>query len=60
MDASNDLAEIWAAAISNLADGALTPQQRAFVALTKPLGLVENTALIAAPNPFTRDARGGT
>ena len=33
----------------------LTPQQRAFVALTKPLGLVEDTALIAAPNEFTKD-----
>ena len=30
-------------------------QQRAFVALTRPLGLVEDTALIAAPNDFTKD-----
>ena len=55
MDASTDLAEVWATAISSLSDGSLTPQQRAFVMLTRPLGLVEDTALIAAPNDFTKD-----
>ena len=55
VDANDDLAEIWATAISSLADGSLTPQQRAFVALTRPMGLVEDTALIAAPNEFTKD-----
>jgi chromosomal replication initiator protein len=50
-----DLAEIWAQAVATLADGTLTPQQRAFVGLTRPLGLVEDTALIAAPNDFTKD-----
>jgi chromosomal replication initiator protein len=46
---------VWAEVISNLSDGILTPQQRAFVALTRPLGLVEDTALVAAPNEFTKD-----
>ena len=55
VDASSDLAEVWATAIATLADGSLTPQQRAFVNLTRPLGLVEDTALIAAPNDFTKD-----
>jgi chromosomal replication initiator protein len=55
MDAPADLTEVWAKAIASLADGSLTPQQRAFVALTRPLGLVEDTALIAAPNEFTKD-----
>ena len=55
MDAPVDLTEVWAKAIASLADGSLTPQQRAFVALTRPLGLVEDTALIAAPNEFTKD-----
>ena len=49
------LDEVWAQAIAALADGALSPQQRAFVNLTKPLGLVGDTALIAAPNDFTKD-----
>lgn len=55
MDDSVDLAQTWAQAIATLADGSLTPQQRAFVNLTRPLGLVEDTALIAAPNEFTKD-----
>jgi len=55
VDGSGDLAEVWATAIGGLADGSLTPQQRAFVNLTRPMGLVEDTALIAAPNDFTKD-----
>ena len=49
------LVEVWTAALDSLADGTLTPQQRAFVAMTKPLGLVNDTALVAAPNEFTKD-----
>jgi chromosomal replication initiator protein len=55
VDATGDLTEVWATAIASLADGSLTPQQRAFVNLTRPMGLVEDTALIAAPNEFTKD-----
>ncbi len=55
MDAPGDLAAVWAQAIASLSDGSLTPQQKAFVKLTRPLGLVEDTALIAAPNEFTKD-----
>ena len=55
VDDPADLAEVWAQALSTLADGALTPQQRAFVSLTRPLALVEGPALIAAPNEFTKD-----
>jgi chromosomal replication initiator protein len=55
VDGAGDLAEVWATAIGGLADGSLTPQQRAFVNLTRPMGLVEDTALIAAPNDFTKD-----
>ena len=53
--ADADLTEPWARAVASLAESSLTPQQRAFVALTRPLGLVEGTALIAAPNDFTKD-----
>jgi chromosomal replication initiator protein len=55
VETTTDLADVWAKALDSLTDGSLTPQQRAFVALTRPLGLVEDTALIAAPNDFTKD-----
>ncbi len=46
--------EIWSQALGSL-DGVMTAQQRAFVGLTRPLALVEDTVLIAAPNEFTKD-----
>ncbi len=52
--AALDLAEVWARALESLGD-ALPPQQRAFVALTRPLAIIEDTALVAAPNEFTKD-----
>ena len=52
--ATPDLAEVWARALDSLGD-ALPPQQRAFVSLTRPLALIEDTALVAAPNEFTKD-----
>jgi len=55
VDQSTPLAQVWSAAVDSLTDGSLTPQQRAFMKLTRPLGLVEDTALIAAPNEFTKD-----
>ncbi|MDD2858073.1 MAG: hypothetical protein PHU75_05290, partial [Candidatus Nanopelagicales bacterium] len=55
MDETRELADVWPEVLATLAEGALTPQQRAFVALTRPLGLVEGTALVAAPNDFTKD-----
>jgi chromosomal replication initiator protein len=55
VDDEIDLTEVWTRAVSTLTDGSLTPQQRAFVALTRPIGLVGDTALLAAPNDFTKD-----
>ena len=49
-----DLESVWAHAIDGLADSAVSPQHRAFLRLTRPLGLVEDTALLAAPNEFVR------
>ena len=49
------LDQVWARALVALADGALSPQHRAWVALTRPLGLMEDTALLAAPNEFAKD-----
>ncbi|HET9898709.1 MAG TPA: chromosomal replication initiator protein DnaA [Streptosporangiaceae bacterium] len=50
-----DLAEIWARSLNDLADLQIEPYQRAWLQLTRPLGLVENTALIATPNEFAKD-----
>ena len=46
---------LWAHAIDGLADSTVTPQQRAWLRTTRPLGLLDDTALLAAPNEFTKD-----
>jgi len=50
-----ELNHVWNQTLESLATGSITAQQRAFVALTRPLGFVGDTALIAAPNEFTKD-----
>ncbi len=50
-----DLEAAWARAVEGLTRNALSPQHRAWVGLTRPLGLVEDTALLAAPNEFAKD-----
>jgi chromosomal replication initiator protein len=54
-DATIDLESLWAHAIDGLADSTVTPQQRAWLRTTRPLGLLDGTALLAAPNEFTKD-----
>ncbi len=49
-----DLTAVWARVLGTLADEA-GPQAGAFLKLTRPLGLVEDTAILAAPNEFTKD-----
>ena len=49
------LEQIWFQAVDGLPEGGLSPQQRAWIGLTRPLGLVESTALLAAPNEFAKD-----
>ena len=51
----DDLSEVWARSLADLADMHIEPHQRAWLQLTRPLGLVENTALIAAPNEFVKE-----
>src|SRR6202163_275324 len=50
-----DLAEIWARSLEELAEMQIEPHRRAWLQLTRPLGLVENTALIATPNEFVKE-----
>jgi chromosomal replication initiator protein len=51
----DDLSDVWARSLADLADMHIEPHQRAWLQLTRPLGLVENTALIAAPNEFVKE-----
>jgi len=51
----DDLGDVWARSLADLADMQIEPHQRAWLQLTRPLGLVENTALIAAPNDFVKE-----
>jgi len=50
-----DLADVWARSLDGLADLHIQPSQLAWLKLTRPLGLVENTALIATPNAFVKE-----
>jgi chromosomal replication initiator protein len=50
-----DLADVWARSLDGLAELHVQPSQLAWLKLTRPLGLVENTALIATPNAFVKE-----
>ncbi len=45
---------VWAQVVEALVDE-ISPQQRAWVNLTRPLGLVEDTALLAAPTDLAKE-----
>ncbi len=51
----DDFASVWARAVEALDAAGVTPQQKAFVRLTRPLGLLDGTALLAAPNDLTKE-----
>ncbi len=53
-DETIDLASAWNRSLDGLGDE-LAPQHRAFLQLTRPLALVEDTALIAVPNEFAKE-----
>lgn len=55
MDETADLSAVWDRIKARLDDGSVRPQQRAWVHLTRPLGLVEDTALFAVPNDWARE-----
>ncbi|HET6211292.1 MAG TPA: chromosomal replication initiation protein, partial [Micromonosporaceae bacterium] len=50
-----DLGAVWATATEELADEIVSAQQRAYLRLTRLRAIVEDTALIAVPDAFTRD-----
>ena len=53
-----DLTEVWARALDSLGDQGMSSQQRAFVSLTRPLALVEDTVLIEGVNVSKKHQRG--
>ena len=46
---------MWRRALESLDAAGVTPQQRAFVRLARPVGLLDGTALLAAPNDLTKE-----
>ena len=52
-----ELSELWARALDEMDGGAMTPQQRAFVNLTRPLGLGKRPditgAMMTTPTTMT-------
>jgi chromosomal replication initiator protein len=50
-----DFPAVWRQALERMDASGVTPQQRAFVRLTRPLGLLGDTALLAAPNDLTKE-----
>jgi len=52
-----DLAQVWARSLKGLAEMHVGPSQLAWLKpeLTRPLGLVEDTVLIATPNAFVKE-----
>jgi chromosomal replication initiator protein len=52
----NDLGQVWSEVVRELSTGTLSPQQRAWMRVTRPIGLLDGTALLAAPSDFAKDA----
>jgi chromosomal replication initiator protein len=53
-DPGTSLIDIWPAAVADISAG-LSQQQRACLALTEPVGLLGNTALLSVPNGYAKD-----
>src|SRR5690242_21580740 len=51
----DDFPTVWQRALEALDTIGVTPQQRAFVRLARPIGLLDGTALLAAPNDLTKE-----
>jgi chromosomal replication initiator protein len=50
-----DLDSVWNRAISGLGEDVVSAQQRAWLRLIKPVGLIKDTVVLATPNEFARD-----
>ncbi len=50
-----DLDAVWQRTVDGLRDGSVNGQHHAWLRMTRPLGLVEDTVLLAAPTNFAKD-----
>nr|WP_155349627.1 chromosomal replication initiator protein DnaA [Acrocarpospora pleiomorpha] len=50
-----DLNAVWARALATLTEEGVSGQQRAFLQMTTPSGLINDTILLAAPNDFAKE-----
>jgi chromosomal replication initiator protein len=55
-DHQADLGLVWEQVVLELAASTLSPQQRAWMRVTRPIGLLDGTALLAAPSDFAKEA----
>jgi len=51
-----NLGLVWEQVVQELSDGTLSPQQRAWLRVTRPIGLLDGTLLLAAPSDFAKEA----
>jgi chromosomal replication initiator protein len=54
-DEDNRLLPVWQSVVADL-EPTLSQQQRAWLSLTRPVGLLGSTALLAAPSDFAKEA----
>ncbi|MCT2586529.1 chromosomal replication initiator protein DnaA [Actinophytocola gossypii] len=51
-----NLGVVWEQVVRELSAGTLSPKQRAWMRVTRPIGLLDGTALLGAPSDFAKDA----
>jgi chromosomal replication initiator protein len=56
MGSTATLEEVWPGVLSEMDNGTVTPHQRAILGLIRPIGMVDNTVVLAVPNDFTKDS----
>ena len=54
-DHQSELGRVWDEVVHELSSGTLSPQQRAWMRVTRPIGLLDGTALLAAPSDFAKE-----
>ena len=54
-ETDNQLLPVWRSVVADL-EPTLSQQQRAWLSLTQPVGLLGSTALLAAPSEFAKEA----
>ncbi|GLZ37383.1 chromosomal replication initiator protein DnaA [Actinokineospora sp. NBRC 105648] len=51
-----NLGVVWDQVVRELSAGTLSPSQRAWMRMTRPIGLLDGTALLSAPSDFAKEA----